>query len=42
MRRRIAKAVPHWHETQQAFLAQFGRAAWNSLATNLGDIVEDA
>ena len=40
--RRIAKALPHWQEAQQAFLEQFGRAAWNSLAANLGGIVEAA
>ncbi len=36
---RIAKALPHWQEAQTAFLEQFGRSAWSTLASNLGDIV---
>jgi DNA-binding MarR family transcriptional regulator len=39
---RIAKALPHWQEAQDAFLDQFGRAAWNTLAANLVEIVDAA
>src|SRR5947207_14079427 len=36
---RIAKALPHWQEAQDAFLKQFGRSAWSTLAANLDEIV---
>jgi DNA-binding MarR family transcriptional regulator len=41
-RARIAKALPHWQEAQNAFLEQFGRSAWSTLASNLGEIVDAA
>jgi DNA-binding MarR family transcriptional regulator len=41
-RARIAKALPFWQEAQNAFLEQFGRSAWSTLATNLDEIVEAA
>jgi len=40
--RRIAEARPHWQEAQSAFLAKFGRSGWNTLAKQLGAIVEVA
>ena len=40
--RRIAQALPHWTAAQEAFLAQFGRSAWNTLAAQLVDIVDIA
>lgn len=40
--RRIAKARPHWQSAQDAFLDQFGRSAWTTLAAQLGDIIETA
>ena len=39
---RIGKALPHWQEAQDAFLAQFGRSAWSTLAGNLVEIVDAA
>jgi DNA-binding MarR family transcriptional regulator len=39
---RIAKALPHWQEAQSEFLAQFGKAAWSTLAVSLGEIVDAA
>jgi DNA-binding MarR family transcriptional regulator len=39
---RIAKALPHWQEAQDAFLKQFGRSAWSTLAANLDEIVGTA
>ena len=39
---RIAKALPHWQEAQDAFLEQFGRQAWSALVTNLDAIVDAA
>lgn len=39
-RARIAKALPIWQEAQDAFLEQFGRSAWSTLATNLAEIVD--
>jgi hypothetical protein len=41
-RTRIAKALPLWQEAQDAFLEQFGRTAWSTLATNLDEIVDAA
>jgi len=41
-RARIAKALPFWQEAQDAFLEQFGRSAWSTLATNLDEIVDAA
>jgi DNA-binding MarR family transcriptional regulator len=41
-RARIAKARPFWQEAQDAFLGQFGRSSWNSLAANLDEIVDAA
>lgn len=41
-RARIAKALPYWQEAQDAFLEQFGRAAWSTLAANLAEIVDAA
>lgn len=38
--KKIAAALPHWREAQEAFLAQFGRSAWSTLAGELGAIVE--
>jgi DNA-binding MarR family transcriptional regulator len=40
--RRVARARQHWQSAQDAFLAQFGRSAWNTLAAQLGDIIETA
>jgi DNA-binding MarR family transcriptional regulator len=39
---RIAKALPYWQEAQDAFLEQFGRSAWTTLAANLAEIVDAA
>ena len=39
---RIAEALPYWQEAQDAFLEQFGRSAWSTLATNLDEIVDAA
>ena len=39
---RIAKALPYWREAQDAFLEQFGRSAWSTLATDLDEIVDAA
>ena len=39
---RIAAALPHWREAQQAFLEQFGWSAWSSLALELGAVVQVA
>ena len=39
---RIAKALPHWQEAQDAFLEQFGRQAWSTLVTSLDAIVDAA
>ncbi len=41
-RTRITKALPHWRNAQEAFLEQFGRSAWSTLATSLGEIVDAA
>jgi DNA-binding MarR family transcriptional regulator len=41
-RARIAKALPFWQEAQDAFLEQFGRSAWSTLAANLDEIVATA
>ncbi|HKW45973.1 MAG TPA: MarR family winged helix-turn-helix transcriptional regulator [Gemmatimonadaceae bacterium] len=40
--RRVAQALPHWTAAQEAFLAQFGRSAWNTLAAQLMEIVDIA
>jgi hypothetical protein len=32
-------AYPYWQETQNAFLREFGRSAWSSLAPQLEVIV---
>lgn len=40
--KKIAAALPHWREAQEEFLAQFGRSAWSTLATQLGAIVQAA
>ena len=40
--RRVAQALPHWTAAQEAFLAQFGRSAWNMLAAQLTQIVDIA
>jgi DNA-binding MarR family transcriptional regulator len=40
--RRIAQAEPHWIAAQEAFLAQFGRGAWNTFAAQLVAIVDIA
>lgn len=40
--RRVAQALPHWRAAQEAFLAQFGRSAWNTLAAQLVEIVDIA
>lgn len=37
--RRVAEALPHWQEAQDAFLHEFGRSAWSSLAPQLELIV---
>ena len=39
---RIAAALPHWQEAQDAFLAHFGRSEWGSLAASLDAIVDAA
>jgi DNA-binding MarR family transcriptional regulator len=39
---RIAKALPYLQEAQDAFLEQFGRSAWTTLAANLAEIVDAA
>lgn len=36
---RIAKALPYWQQAQDAFLEQFGRSAWSTLAASLAEIV---
>ncbi len=41
-RARITKALPHWQGAQEAFLEQFGRSAWSTLATSLNEIVDAA
>jgi len=33
--KRVTAALPHWEEAQDAFLAQFGSAAWGALAAQL-------
>ena len=40
--RRVAQALPHWTAAQEAFVAQFGRSAWNTLAAQLLGIVDIA
>jgi DNA-binding MarR family transcriptional regulator len=40
--RRLTQAEPHWTAAQEAFLAQFGRAAWNTFAAQLVAIVDIA
>src|SRR5581483_8676479 len=40
--RRVAEAEPHWAAAQEAFLAKFGRSAWNTLAAQLVEIVDIA
>jgi DNA-binding MarR family transcriptional regulator len=37
--RRVAQATPHWTAAQEEFVSRVGRAAWNRLAGELGDIV---
>lgn len=39
---RIAEALPHWREAQEAFLEQFGRSAWITLSAELGAIIQAA
>ena len=41
-KRRIAQALPHWKAAQEAFLEQFGRSAWNTMAEQLVAIVDIA
>ena len=36
--RRIAEAMPHWIEAQQAVLGRFGLTAWRDLAALVGDL----
>ena len=40
--KRVAEALPHWQEAQEAFLEQFGGSAWSTLAQELGVIVQVA
>jgi DNA-binding MarR family transcriptional regulator len=41
-RQRIARALPHWQEAQDEFLAHFGRSAWSNLSEQLMAIVDAA
>lgn len=40
--KRVAAALPHWQEAQDAFLAQYGSSAWGSLAAQLLGVVDAA
>ena len=40
--RRLAQARPHWQAAQDAFLREFGRSAWGTLAAQLGEIIDAA
>ena len=40
--RKIGRATPHWTAAQEEFVSRFGRAAWNTLAVQLAEIVDVA